>query len=46
MGFIGFEVSLDIVIYKIEECYSKTWNANQLQQEFYRLKQDKSEKVH
>ena len=44
VGFIGFDVSLDVIIAKIEECYSKTWNANQLQQEFYQLKEDKSKK--
>ena len=45
VGFIDFDVSLDVTIDKIEECYSKTWNADQLQQEFYQLKQDKSRKV-
>ena len=46
MGFIAFDVSFDIIINKIEEHYSKTWNANQLQQEFHQLKQDKSENVY
>ena len=39
-------MSLDVIIEKIEEHYSKTWNANQHQQEFYQLKQVKSKKVH
>ena len=44
VGFIGLNVSLDIITDKIEECYSKTWNADQLQQEFYQFKQDKSKR--
>ena len=28
VGFLGFDMSLDIIINKIEECYNKTWNAN------------------
>ena len=27
VGFIGFDVSLDVIVNKIEEHYSKTWNA-------------------
>ena len=46
MGFIGFEVSLDVIIDKIQECYSKMWNADWLQQQFYQLKWDKSKNVH
>ena len=32
VSFIGFDISVDVIINMKEENYSKTWNADQLQQ--------------
>ena len=43
---IGFETNMEDIIEKIEERFGECWMADQLQQEFYQMTQQKGEKIH
>ena len=45
ISFLGFDVNLDDILKKVEKWFGKQLSGDHLQQEFYQLAQDKTEKV-
>ena len=45
ISFLGFNVNLDDILEKVEKWFGKQLSGDRLQQEFYQLAQDKTEKV-
>ena len=45
ISFLGFDANLDDILKKVEKQFGKQLSGDCLQQEFYQLAQDKTEKV-
>ena len=45
ISFLGFDANLDDILEKVEKWFGKQLSGDHLQQEFYQLAQDKTEKV-
>ena len=45
ISFLGFDANLDDILEKVEKWFGKELSGDWLQQEFYQLAQDKTEKV-
>ena len=45
ISFLGFDANLDDILKKVEKWFGKQLSGDHLQQEFYQLAQDKTEKV-
>ena len=45
ISFIGFNGDLTNILEKVEKCFGKQLSGDHLQQEFYQLSQEKSEKI-
>ena len=42
---VGFEESMETLLDKVEDWFGEKWTFDGLQQDFYKITQDKSEKV-
>ena len=45
VGFVGFDTDLERILMEVTNRFSKRYTGDQLQQEFYKLSQEKGEKI-
>ena len=45
MGFISFDADLERILIEVTDRFGKKYTGDKLQQEFYKLSQEKGEKI-
>ena len=45
VGFVGFDADLERILMEVNNRFGKRYTGDQLQQEFYKLSQEKGEKI-